>query len=220
LPLPKGIAGLIQPEGFFMPETLRRRAVPSAPLPSLRRSLRTATADAHARLDARLAASDLTDRHAYGRFLTAIASALVPLETALESAGVARSMPDWPERTRSAAVLSDLAVLGAAPPRPLGFTLPPLANEPSLFGTLYVLEGSRLGARLLHARVLTSPDPLVRRATAYLCHGAGESLWRSFVSRLEDAAPGLDQESVIAAARQTFDMFAQAARANIDLETS
>src|SRR3569833_1520653 len=42
-----------------------------------------------------------------------------------------------------------------------------------LFVALYVLEGSRLGARCLVRLVTRSSDPLVREATAYLRHGEG-----------------------------------------------
>src|SRR5690348_14674131 len=60
---------------------------------TLRDRLRAATAEAHAALDRCLQAFDLTTRAGYGRFLAANAAALLPLERALEDAGVRDVLP-------------------------------------------------------------------------------------------------------------------------------
>ena len=77
-----------------------------------------------------------------------------------------------------------------------------------MFGALYVLEGSRLGARLLVPDLLAGGSTRVRAATRYLRHGEGHRLWQSFLTHLDAsqdvrARPG----EAIAGARMAFALF-------------
>ena len=185
-----------------------RQAVPTA-IPGIRDRLRQATAEAHRDLDARLGALDLARRDGYRRFLEINASALLPLEAALEEAGIAAIFVDWPWRSRRAAIAADLArVRGSL----RALEEQPKLNRNAVFGTLYVLEGSRLGAKYLLRTVAHSPDPVITQATAYLDHGAGQHLWPSFLHVLEHQPfmPG-DEAEIIAAAHSAFALFARAA---------
>jgi heme oxygenase len=183
----------------------------ATPPSTLRARLRDATADAHARLDAQLGALDLGGRDGYRVFLEANAAALLPLEDALEQAGVARLFPDWTSRSRRDAIRADLARMGGTT-RPLAVA--PLPDIGSVLGTMYVLEGSRLGAAVLLKQVAASPDPAVAGATAYLAHGAGERLWPSFLALLEQHGARLGYAAgVIDGANQAFALFAAAAPA-------
>ena len=175
----------------------------------LRERLREATSEAHRELDAQLSAFDLTGLPGYRRFLQASAGALLPLEAALVEAGVADLFPDWPQRSRRAAIAADLARLDSAIPSPV--SVPPLTQN-GVFGTMYVLEGSRLGAKFLLRTVADAADPRVGRATAYLSHGAGQRLWQSFLARLadEDLGPS-DEDETIVAAQAAFAAFERAA---------
>jgi heme oxygenase len=141
--------------------------------------LRAATAESHAALDAIVSGWRIETPRGYGAFLSASAAALAPLEVALERAGVADWLPDWPRRTRRAALVRDLAVLGLEPSPYRGAFVP---SRDFGAGLLYVLEGSRLGARFLvrQARAGLDDPPL-----AYLTHGHDEDLWRSFLVWLE-----------------------------------
>jgi heme oxygenase len=181
----------------------------------LRGRLRSATAAAHARLDRRLAAVDLTRLPDYRRFLEASADALLPLEAALAHAGVEGLFPDWSQRSRADAISRDLARL-AGEARPLA--APGRLTPDGVLGTMYVLEGSRLGARVLVGMIARSADPLVASATAYLRHGAGLALWPSFLAALEGHAAMADQAAVVDGACTAFDLFdtafARAARAS------
>jgi heme oxygenase (biliverdin-IX-beta and delta-forming) len=174
----------------------------------LRRRLRSATADAHARLDEQVRALDLRHLSDYRRFLEASAAALLPLEAALIEAGVQRIFSDWTLRSRRRAILHDLACVGGvarplAVPRPLDFD--------GVLGTMYVLEGSRLGAQVLLQAVAGSSDAAVTAATAYLRHGAGRHLWQSFLALLERHAEILRHETgAVNAARRAFDLFVDA----------
>ncbi len=176
----------------------------------LRERLRAATAEDHERLDRQLSTLDLQDLGGYREFLEVNAAALLPLEAALEQSAVAGSFPDWPERSRSAAILADLMAVGG-----FALPLPPLAtlDAGGVLGTMYVLEGSRLGARYLLKTVAQSSNPIVRGATAYLAHGAGAHPWQGFLAQLEafDLTPQ-DEASAVDAARDAFALFARAMR--------
>lgn len=175
---------------------------------ALRARLKDATADAHRQLDRNLMAFDLKTASGYRRFLEASAGALLPLEAALVESGVDDIVKDWPSRSRSDAILDDLTQVEGGlhlMPAPAAF------SRSALFGTLYVLEGSRLGARFLLKAVTRSADPAVGRATAYLGHGAGEPLWEKFLALLTHEAPHLDEEEVVEGARSAFGVFSTAA---------
>jgi len=175
----------------------------------MRDRLRAATAEAHAALDRHMQAYDLTSRAGYRRFLAASAAALLPLEQALERSGVRELVADWEQRARSRALLADLAHFGDSA-RPL--TLDGVFDRERMLGTLYVLEGSRLGARLLVKLAMRSADPEVRAATAYLRHGEGRGLWPSFLSLLERESALADEAATIAGADAAFALFAEAAQ--------
>lgn len=150
----------------------------------LRAVLRRDTADAHARLDVLVTRLDLTDRADYLTFLQIHAAVLLPLERWLADNGVAEVLPDWPSRARSAALLDDLHRLGAQPARPAM----PMADGALSFdnaravksGIVYVLEGSRLGGRLLFKQVQSAAD----LPAAFLNHGVDQKLWASFTQWL------------------------------------
>lgn len=168
--------------------------------------LRAATAALHAEVDARFSGPFDTDKNAYGAFLTALARAVLPLEGALEQGGVERMFPDWPARRRSAELEHDLEILGIPVPSPVPVSV--TRNEARLFGRLYVLEGSRLGGKLLVKRALANADPQVRAATNYLGHGAGADFWRGFLQRLEDsAAVAAAPDRTMLGAREAFGLF-------------
>jgi heme oxygenase (biliverdin-IX-beta and delta-forming) len=156
-------------------------------------------------LDAIAAALDFESISGYGRFLSASAAALIPLELALERAGVEAWLIDWPERSRRAALARDLAALGLPPLSTAAESTPSRAFG---VGLLYVLEGSRLGARFLARRVRRGGADL---PIAYLSHGDDADLWRSFLVWLE-AQPkvGLQTDEAVAGARYGFQCFSAA----------
>lgn len=177
-----------------------------------RNSLRGATDHLHRDLDRITAGFKLGDIGHYRRFLQANAATLIAIEQLLETAGVADLLPDWNLRTRREAILSDLNSLGSqVQPLALRRTAP---TAPEVFGILYVLEGSRLGAQLLLEQVLASDDENVRNASAYLRHGqsgpSGEALpnlWRSFLQQLETNDAADDQTQTVSGAVYAFTMF-------------
>lgn len=173
---------------------------------SMRALLRASTAGLHSVVDARFAPMLGSGEAGYRSFLLASAAAVFPLEQALLAADVGAILPDWAQRARTAALRADLADLGVvdvpvAPP-------PLLAGEARQLGALYVLEGSRLGAKLLLPELLARGSPRVRTATRYLRHGEGGRLWPSFLAHLESSeATRRCPDDAIAGARAAFALF-------------
>jgi heme oxygenase len=134
----------------------------------------------------------------------------LPLEQSLLAAGVRELLPDWDDRSRTGALLADLAGLRGVPRR---LDAPDISDLFAMLGTLYVLEGSRLGAAYLIRTVRQCGDPVVSRNTAFLGHGAGRPFWPEYLTVLERHASELllDEDDLVGPARCAFDLFAQAA---------
>lgn len=178
---------------------------------SVRQHLKRATADQHATLDSGFGTLDLKNRNDYKKFLAAQAAVMAPLEDWLTRHDIARVLADWPRRRRAAALDDDLAGLGAvAEPSAIVMGTP---SVPALLGAVYVLEGSRLGARYLSRIVAGSDDAAVRGNMRFLNHGAGLPLWPSFLETLERRVTGAEAADEAArGARQTFALFLNAQR--------
>ena len=173
--------------------------------PGLRHQLRDATSNAHRELDHAFGAFDIATVPGYRRFLEASAAALLPLETMLVHAGVGAIITDWEQRSRSTAIRNDLRLIGGqCDPLELDGGL----SRHGVIGVAYVLEGSRLGAKVLLAR-LAAADHGAARVAAYLRHGTGEPLWREFLALLEREEPATERElaEAIDGARFAFNMF-------------
>jgi len=141
-------------------------------------------------------------RAGYADFLRAQARVLLPLEAQMERAGVERVLPDWELRRRSDALRRDLESL-KTPSFPA--VVPSLQSGSELLGAAYVLEGSRLGARVMRSRVVQGLP------TAFLDHGEGLRLWQSFLPVLESNADvRRDPDAAAAAAKAVFGLFEEA----------
>lgn len=127
-------------------------------------------------MDALFSRFDLTDRAGYAAFLRAQAGAFLPVERALEAAGVSSVIPDWDQRRRAEALEDDLSALGLK--AVAGVRSPMFVDEAQILGGVYVLEGSRLGGALLR-RSVPRHQPLL-----FLSAGTAE-LWRTFVTLLD-----------------------------------
>jgi heme oxygenase len=166
-------------------------------------ALRAATAADHERVDRLFSKLDLSSNADYRRFLTAQAAAHLPIEAALEAAGITALLADWPERRRSASLLADLEQLGIEAPAPL--PPPPLTGEPAMLGAAYVLEGSRLGGAFLK-RSLAPEAP--RR---FLAAAQQAGAWRKLLAKLDESLyEPARVEGACKAARQVFGRFENA----------
>ncbi len=161
------------------------------------RLLREATAEAHARAEAMMWPPAATsDRLVYGRWLLRHLGLIASFEAALEAhaAALAALGADPRPRARRNLLMQDLALLGMAersPPAPV----PPIPDPAHALGMFYVLEGSRLGGRVLLRRV----EAGIRDdggATAFLAGGdTGPEPWRAFRVALD----GFGQQATPAA---------------------
>ena len=166
--------------------------------------LREGTADCHARVDAAFGGFDLSLPDGYRDFLTAQARAFLPIEEALDSAGAAELLADWPERRRGNALISDLYCLKVHIPEPC--PVPKVITAAAIWGQIYVLEGSRLGGQMLK-RSLSSESP-----QAFLGHAIKRGTWRALLDRIDQAlADPADRATAVDAARTTFAVFEKAA---------
>lgn len=165
-----------------------------------RAALRAATAAEHERVDALFSTFDLTRGDGYARFLLAQAAAFLPAEAALDRAGVAKLVEDWPRRRRSDLLKADLADLAA--PLPELFPAPDFNDSASVMGAMYVLEGSRLGGAVLK-RELSMAMP--RR---FLDAHQEPGSWRKLLEIIESVLYGPEQiVAAVGAAKTLFEMF-------------
>lgn len=178
---------------------------------TLRNALRAGTAECHNAVDNLFGRFDLSDPHDYAAFLTSHARVLPAVEQALENGGIARLLPDWPERRRRDMLESDLAVLDLQNPPALPFG--PLKGDDALWGAVYVLEGSKLGGAMLAKRV---PGEL---PASYLSHQGPKGAMKAFMDRLNETE-AVDEESAMEAARAVFKAFRQAAELELEMRVS
>lgn len=175
----------------------------------IRELLRSATASAHADVDRRMGAMIGAGARGYAEFLIESAAAVLPLEHALTEAGAASLLPDWEKRRRTDALRADLATLGAQPSTLA--CVSHVGGEAHQLGMLYVLEGSRLGARVLLCDIEASGNERMRAATRYLRHGEGHRFWPTFLATLEAShAVRRAPHDAIAGAQAAFALFAPA----------
>lgn len=174
--------------------------------PSGHPRLRSATADDHRRLDALFGRIELSTIEGYRRFLVAHALALPAVERELDAAGFSAQWPEWPQGRRWPLLQADLRDLGIEPPPPLPFRL--RATVQTGWGCAYVLEGSRLGGRLLAQRL---PPGLPSR---YLTCEHPSMTWLQFLRCLESAIGGCAEvDDAVVAAVATFGLFESAGHA-------
>jgi heme oxygenase len=171
---------------------------------SLRMRLRTETRKEHALIDELYGQHDLTCREGLAFFLRSQALALSWCQDALPCAMADRA------RCLNAmicAVADDLAALDE--PAQTNWTSAPARFELEPLGLLYVVAGSRLGARLLVRNVERSDDATVRAATRFLTCPEGDRLWRDVLEELKLWSGSQEEEErIIAAARAGFGWFA------------
>lgn len=162
--------------------------------------LRSHTRTCHERVDAAFSMFDLSDPGSYADFLRAHATALLPLEAWMRADEL---IAGW--HGRSDALRTDLAEIGVEAPPPLRLNMP--SDEATRWGALYVLEGSRLGGRVLGSRV---GEGLPR---AYLGAPFSSAAWRDLLSALDRCGAHEDagwRNTALAGANATFALFERA----------
>jgi heme oxygenase (biliverdin-IX-beta and delta-forming) len=181
--------------------------------------LRLETRALHASTEARIAPAErLRDVHAYARLLSSLSPLYVFIEMRLASFGewAALDPPlDVHGRRRAHLIVADLRVLGAdaSGGRATGAALPHLQSFAQAFGALYVVEGSRLGGRVLARHVSSAVGSGAEAALSFLrgngCDDTG-ALWKDLRAALGGYAALADQltrDAIVAGALDTFCCF-------------
>lgn len=182
--------------------------------PTMRDILRERTAELHDSLEQTPVMSclfsEVLHRDQYQQHLAVLYGFVLPLEEALITATEGNSraeptVPVWPYQPRHAQLASDLRRLGV-PPETLPVAhlqqLPPLTNPADALGAAYVLEGSRLGGRVIHKRL---QDHFGASVPADYYAGAEEpARWPRFISVLNSIDTLQAQERISDSAVATF----------------
>lgn len=147
--------------------------------------LRAATRMQHDRIERLLALDTPMALPRYAAIVAGFHHFLQGWEAELHAALPAR-LHDWLDARRRAGLAArDLAFLGVAPlPAPPGRCLPE-CSLPAAFGSLYVIEGSALGGRVITPRLQHHLGLEPGRGASYF-HGYGEdtgAMWRDFRQR-------------------------------------
>jgi heme oxygenase len=122
--------------------------------------------------------------------------------------------PEWLQpllipRRRKHLLEQDLEWFGAKPPREELADLPPIENETSLLGAMYVIEGSTLGGQLIARHVEDALGLGIGQGTSFF-RGYGKqtgAMWKEFCDVLRGRVAEDDSLVVINAARDMFRRF-------------
>jgi heme oxygenase len=179
-----------------------------------RSRLRSATESAHRRLDGVVNdAGYFLDRPSYAAYLQATLRARQPVELALNECGAEKLFVPWPNRTIVSALCSDIQDVteAAAPIEINSIVLGKKFSPAQAIGTLYVLEGSALGARHLAPRAHSLGMSPTFGARHFAHQTAIPKTWSAFLRVLEAVSFDASQEDeCVAAARAAFDRFERA----------
>ena len=171
---------------------------------SRRFTLRQQTSAAHESLDQHIGL--FSSPGDYSAYLVGMANFRSCVEPQLRD--LPASLDGWQPSLIGAALTEDMADLGIAVP--IAALPARLSLEGSgAFGTLYVLEGSALGARLLYRRAQELGFTATFGARHLAQQSASLDAWSGLLLRLEDAQP-FEIDEAIAAANATFAVARQA----------
>jgi heme oxygenase (biliverdin-IX-beta and delta-forming) len=169
--------------------------------------LRSVTRPAHDRLEGGLGLLDAFDVDAYAAVLSRFYGFWKGWEP--QVAGLLGDDAFTKPRRRLHLIEADLTVLGLS--REVLAALPlcpltPLRDAAEALGSLYVMEGSTLGGRIIQRNVERCLKDAGRASSSYF-NGYGArtgAMWRTFMSRLDDVAEA-EMESVGRGATATFE---------------
>ncbi|CAI3949747.1 Heme oxygenase (HemO) (PDB:1J77) [Commensalibacter communis] len=170
--------------------------------PLLTSTLRNRTKSVHGKLDEHLMGLGLfSDKEKYKQFLTIQYYIHLDADHLYSNSQLAAMIPNLKLRNRFNKLKEDMADLNVPTPAPIH--TPVITNTSSAIGTLYVVEGSKLGAKyLLHSvGTIGLSDQYGARHLGADDEGRGVS-WRSFQAAI-DTAP-IDISVAVHAAEQAF----------------
>lgn len=186
-----------------------------------RSRLRSATDIAHRRLDAVVDdAGYFLDRPSYAAYLKATLRARQPLELALNECRAESLFKLWPDRAIAPALCTDIQDVTQAASRTQGYSIVPgpAFSPAQVIGTLYVLEGSALGARHLAPRAHAIGMSATFGARHFAQQTAIPKTWSTFLRVLEAMSFNASEEDeCVAASRAAFNHFERAYAGNSEV---
>lgn len=182
-----------------------------APLPLLSLTLRQESAQLHRRIEATLRLPDtIRDAADYRAWLCRYLGFYAPLECLF------RAFEDWTSvgidpslHAQSGCLNDDLAALAEERetiPYATPDLLPELPTMSHALGSLYVVEGSRLGGRAILRDLERRLGPEIAGATRFFCGDTAGPTWQSFRATLDDFGFRYPQlrDDVVSGATRTF----------------
>ncbi len=141
----------------------------------------------------------------YRKYLIATLASRVRLESMLEASGVEALVPDWAQRRIVPQLLEDLHDLGGGAPMPVEATRNPV-DMAAIVGTLYVLEGSGLGATILLKQAVKLGMSETFGARHLVRQVSNQRSWRDMLQTIE-TTPVSDEDGCDLAAITAFAVF-------------
>jgi len=152
----------------------------------------------------------ITTVDAYISLLAVMYGFYQPMEVAVDQYISEENIPHYALRRKAGALLDDIRffIPGYQPPT-LATELPVINNYPAALGSMYVMEGSTLGGKIIAGMV---------QKQLQLQHGAGTSffnsygneadkMWQSFRDKLDEPFSDSDKTTILTAAENTFKTF-------------
>jgi heme oxygenase (biliverdin-IX-beta and delta-forming) len=122
--------------------------------------------------------------------------------------------PQWLQpaliaRQRKAFLEQDLAWFGVTGKNDKRPTLPEMSDLPSLFGTMYVMEGSKLGGQFIARHVATALHLSEGQGNSYFRGNGNQTgpMWKEFCEMLRLRIPEDQTEAVVLSAKAMFATF-------------
>jgi heme oxygenase len=162
-----------------------------------RSRLRSATENAHRRLDGVVEdAGYFLDRPSYAAYLQATLRARQPLELALNKCRAENLFNLWPERAIAPALRTDIQDVTQSASLTQNYLIVPgpAFSAAQVIGTLYVLEGSALGARHLAPRAQAIGMSATFGARHFAQQTAIPKTWSTFLRLLEAVSFDVSEE--------------------------
>jgi heme oxygenase (biliverdin-IX-beta and delta-forming) len=129
------------------------------------------------------------------------------LENRLES--FRHAIPDYDRRRKSQSILDDLKSLGySVASVPLCRDIPEINSIPQALGSMYVLEGSTLGGKII-SRMLLKQVPSLEQSLTFFQGYRDETMdmWQKFRQYLQQMIDAVHHEEAQLAAKETFVKF-------------
>lgn len=175
-------------------------------------SIKDFTRTVHHNLEKTLIAriKGITNVEAYIGLLAMMYGFYEPMEKAIDRYMSAGSIPHYALRRKASALLDDIRFfIPGYQPQALAKQLPVINSYPAALGSMYVMEGSTLGGKIIAGMVQNQLQLQHGTGTSFFNSYGNEAdkMWQSFRSKLDEPFSDTDKTTIITAAENTFKTF-------------